>query len=107
MKLRRLTTRAPGFAAELSALTRYEAVQDPALRQAVLEILAALRLRGDAALLGAAQALETAFEANPSLRRPRPDLERLRAARPELKSIVTHPPVEDGREAGQGSATAV
>jgi amidase len=65
------------------------------------------RLRGDAALLGAAQALETAFEANPSLRRPRPDLERLRAARPELKSIVTHPPVEDGREAGQGSATAV
>jgi histidinol dehydrogenase len=51
MKLRRLTTRAPGFAAELSALTRYEASRDPALQQAVLEILAALRLRGDAALL--------------------------------------------------------
>ncbi|WP_280154153.1 amidase family protein [Piscinibacter sp. XHJ-5] len=64
------------------------------------------RLRGDAALLGAARALEQAFEAIPALRRPRPDVETLREARPELKAIVTHPPLE-GTSAGGGSATAV
>jgi amidase len=49
-------------------------------------------LRGDARLLAVAAALERAFEADPSLRRPRPDLAPLRAPRPELRSIVTHPP---------------
>ncbi|HEY9067634.1 MAG TPA: amidase, partial [Burkholderiaceae bacterium] len=51
------------------------------------------RLRGDAALLGAAQAFESAFAATAALQRPRPDLARLREPRPELKSIVTHPPL--------------
>jgi Asp-tRNA(Asn)/Glu-tRNA(Gln) amidotransferase A subunit family amidase len=64
------------------------------------------RLRGDAALLSAAQALEHAFEAAPALRRPRPDLEPLREPRPELKSIVTHPPVASGGTTG-GGLTAV
>ncbi|MEP6873355.1 MAG: amidase [Burkholderiales bacterium] len=64
------------------------------------------RLRGDAALLGAAQAFEHAFETAPALRRPRPDLERLRMARPELKGIVTHPPMVSGSAAG-GGLTAV
>jgi amidase len=50
------------------------------------------RLHGDAQLLAAGQALEQAFEANETLRRPQPDLQALQAARPELKSIVTHPP---------------
>jgi amidase len=64
------------------------------------------RLRGDASLLAAAQALEHAFETTAALRRPRPDLEALRVARPELKSIVTHPPVVSGGAAG-GASTAV
>jgi Asp-tRNA(Asn)/Glu-tRNA(Gln) amidotransferase A subunit family amidase len=64
------------------------------------------RLRGDAALLSAAQALEHAFDAAPALRRPRPDLEPLREPRPELKSIVTHPPTASGGTAG-GGLTAV
>ncbi len=64
------------------------------------------RLRGDASLLAAAQALEHAFEATPALRRPRPDLEALRAARPELKSIVTHPPIASAGVSG-GGLTAV
>lgn len=64
------------------------------------------RLRGDAALLAAAQALEHCFEATPALRRPRPDLQALRAPRPELKSIVTHPPLASGATAG-GAPTAV
>jgi histidinol dehydrogenase len=52
MKLRRLSTRQPGFEAKLAALTRYEAAQDAAVERSVKAILAAVRRRGDAALLG-------------------------------------------------------
>ncbi len=48
--------------------------------------------RADRALLGAAHAMEQAFEAIPVLRRPLPDLGKLSKATPELQSIVTHPP---------------
>lgn len=48
--------------------------------------------RGDRALLGAAHALEQAFNAVTELRRPLPDLSKLTQPVPELKSIVTHPP---------------
>jgi histidinol dehydrogenase len=51
MKLRRLATRDAQFDAELGALTRYEAAQDPQVQRSVTEILAAVRRRGDAALL--------------------------------------------------------
>ncbi len=51
MKLRRLTTRAAGFDAELAALTHYEAVQDEAVESAVRAIIGEVRRRGDAALL--------------------------------------------------------
>ena len=50
------------------------------------------RFRGDAALLGAAQAMEQGFAAIPELRRPKPDLRKLAKPVPALKSIVTHPP---------------
>jgi histidinol dehydrogenase len=49
MKLRRLSTRAAGFNAELAALTRFESAQMPA--DAVRAILADVRSRGDAAVL--------------------------------------------------------
>ena len=51
MKLRRLSTRAAGFAGELDALVRYEAAQDPAVQELVRRILAEVRARGDAAVL--------------------------------------------------------
>jgi Asp-tRNA(Asn)/Glu-tRNA(Gln) amidotransferase A subunit family amidase len=47
------------------------------------------RLHQDVQLLGAAQALEQAF----ATWRVRPELGALKAPRPELKEIVTHPPV--------------
>jgi histidinol dehydrogenase len=50
MKLRRLSTRSPGFEAKLAALTRYDAAQDPAVQKAVRKILADVRKRGDAAV---------------------------------------------------------
>jgi amidase len=50
------------------------------------------RFRGDAALLGAASAMEQAFGGMPELRRPRPALDRLRPVDPSLTSIVTAAP---------------
>ena len=51
MKLRRLSTRESGFDAKLSALTRYEAAQDADVSGVVRAIIAAVRKRGDAAVL--------------------------------------------------------
>ena len=51
MKLRRLSTRQPGFDAKLAALTRYEAAQDAKVSGAVRAIIAAVRKRGDMAVL--------------------------------------------------------
>jgi histidinol dehydrogenase len=51
MKLRRLSTREARFDAELEALTRYEATQDPAVQATVRAIIADVRARGDAAVL--------------------------------------------------------
>jgi histidinol dehydrogenase len=51
MKLRRLSTRGPGFDAKLAALTRYEAAQDASVSGVVRAIIAAVRKRGDAAVL--------------------------------------------------------
>ena len=50
------------------------------------------RLHGDARLLATAQALETGFADLPDLQRAVPNMQSLLVARPELKSIVTHPP---------------
>jgi Asp-tRNA(Asn)/Glu-tRNA(Gln) amidotransferase A subunit family amidase len=50
------------------------------------------RFRGDGKLLDAAEAMEAAFARIPGLDRPRPDIDRLRASRVDLKSPVTHPP---------------
>lgn len=52
------------------------------------------RFRGDHALLGAAHSMEQAFNAIPTLRRPLPDIGKLSAPVPALKSIVTHPPTQ-------------
>jgi Asp-tRNA(Asn)/Glu-tRNA(Gln) amidotransferase A subunit family amidase len=51
------------------------------------------RAQGDVALLSAALALELATSGQPGLGRVRPDLARLRTPRPELRNIVTHPPL--------------
>ena len=51
MKVRRLSTRQPGFDAKLAALTRCEAAQDAKVSGVVRAIIAAVRKRGDAAVL--------------------------------------------------------
>ena len=62
------------------------------------------RYRDDAGLLGVARAMEAAFAGIRETQRPRPDLSRLAEPRPELRSIVTHPPVFDGPAGGAASA---
>lgn len=64
------------------------------------------RLHGDVRLLAAAQALEQAFAGDPQLARPRPAVEGLGRERPELRSIVTHPPLLAG-SAGGAARTAM
>jgi hypothetical protein len=64
------------------------------------------RFRGDREVLGAAHAMEQSFAAQAQLRRPRPDLHKLQAAVPALKSIVTAPPLEPGAQGGQGGTAA-
>jgi histidinol dehydrogenase len=49
--VRRLDASAPGFERELSALTAFEAAQDPAVDATVARIVADVRERGDAALI--------------------------------------------------------
>ena len=51
MKLRRLSSRQPGFDAKLATLTRYAAAQDAKVDRVVRAIVAAVRARGDAAVL--------------------------------------------------------
>ena len=55
MRMRRLSTRAPGFAAKLAALTRYEATGDAGVARVVQKIIADVRKRGDAAVLAYAR----------------------------------------------------
>jgi amidase len=50
------------------------------------------RFRGDGEVLGAAHAMEQAFNAIPELKRPLPNLRKLEKPTAALKSIVTHPP---------------
>ena len=49
--VRRLDSRAPGFEAQLDRLLAFESAQDEGVERATTEILAAVRARGDAALV--------------------------------------------------------
>jgi histidinol dehydrogenase len=51
LKLRELDSRAADFDAQLTALIRFEAAQDPAIDEAVAAIIADVRARGDTAVL--------------------------------------------------------
>ncbi|AJY04343.1 amidase family protein [Burkholderia sp. SIMBA_043] len=63
--------------------------------------------RGDLALLDAARAFETLFESSDEMRRPIPDVAKLRASDVDLRSIVTHPPVLDAASSSHACASAV
>jgi histidinol dehydrogenase len=91
MKLRRLSTRATGFAAKLAALTRYDAAQDPAVQRAVRKILADVRKRGDAAVREYTQKFDGVSPRDFSLTSlpaiPREQAEALRAAHERIRAF--------------------
>ncbi|WP_299875855.1 amidase [uncultured Cocleimonas sp.] len=59
-----------------------------------LQMLGALR--GDEQLLSAACAVEAFFNQMPETARPTPDLDNIAVSNPDLRSIVTHPPIING-----------
>lgn len=63
--------------------------------------------RGDARVLACAAALEQAFAGNETLRRPRPDLTKLKTVHAPLTSIVTDPPLLQGQGTEQSGGPAV
>jgi Asp-tRNA(Asn)/Glu-tRNA(Gln) amidotransferase A subunit family amidase len=63
--------------------------------------------RGDARLLACATAMEHAFNGQLALRRPRPDLDKLRRSTVDLKSIVTDPPLMNATTPTAEGASAV
>jgi amidase len=50
-------------------------------------------LHADARLLGIAHSIERAFASDAACARPLPSMQALRTPRPELRSIVTDPPL--------------
>ncbi|NML17936.1 amidase [Azohydromonas caseinilytica] len=62
------------------------------------------RFRADRHTLGVAHAMEQAFNGIEALRRPVPDVRRLRRAEPALDSIVTAPPLHGATSTGTASA---
>ena len=93
MRLRRLSTREPGFAARLAALTRYDAATDPKVQQAVRRILADVRVRGDAAVREYTKKFDGVAPKDFELSEkrlaaiPREQLEALRAAHERIKAF--------------------
>jgi histidinol dehydrogenase len=91
MKLRRLSTRSPGFDAKLAALTRYDAAQDPAVQKSVRKILADVRKRGDAAVREYTKKFDGVSPRDFSLTDlkaiPREQAEALRAAHERIKAF--------------------
>lgn len=65
------------------------------------------KLFEDGRLMAAAHALEQAFNSNSDLKRATPDLSQLKEPRPDLKSIVTHPPIYTGPMSERFTSPAV
>lgn len=70
-----------------------------------LQVIGAFR--ADRHLLGTAAALEALFDSTAELRRPRPDLERLKNSHVDLRAIVTHPPLLTSEQGAAQVAPAV
>jgi len=94
MKLRRLSTRARGFNRELARLTRYDTTVDAKLRATVRRIIADVRARGDAAVLGYARRFDKVaarsvadLDIKPRIDISGPELEALRVAHARIRAF--------------------
>jgi len=92
MKLRRLSTQQRNFSEKLSALTRYDAAQDPAVQRAVRRIVADVRRRGDAAVRAYTKRFDGVSPKDFSLEKrmdaiPREQLDALRATHDRIRAF--------------------
>jgi len=93
--MRRLSSRAPGFDAELAALTRYEAVEDQAVEASVRAIIADVRARGDAAVLELTRRFDRVEARSAAeLEIPRADLAAALARLPRERAQALHQAAE-------------
>jgi histidinol dehydrogenase len=95
MKLRRLSTRQPGFDAKLAALTRYEAAQDAKVTGAVRAIIAAVRKRGDGAVLEYARRFDRVKAAS---------VAKLEVSRAQMRAALNSLPKKDAASLRQAAA---
>jgi histidinol dehydrogenase len=92
VKLRRLSTQDRSFEKKLAVLTRYDAVQDPAVQKTVRRILADVRKRGDAAVRQYTRKFDGVTPQDFSLEKrldaiPREQLDALRAAHERIRAF--------------------
>jgi len=93
--MRRLSSRAPGFDAELAALTRYEAVEDQAVEASARAIIADVRARGDAAVLELTRRFDRVEARSAAeLEIPRADLAAALARLPRERAQALHQAAE-------------
>ena len=94
MKIRRLSTRQAGFDAKLAALTRYEAAQDAKVSSVVRAIIAAVRKRGDAAVLAYTRRFDRVRVAS---------VAKLEVGRKEMRSALESLPATQARSLRQAA----
>jgi histidinol dehydrogenase len=94
MRIRRLSTRQAGFDAKLAALTRYEAAQDARVSSVVRAIIAAVRKRGDAAVLAYTRRFDRVRVAS---------VAKLEIGRKEMRSALESLPASQARSLRQAA----
>jgi histidinol dehydrogenase len=93
--MRRLSTRQSGFDAKLAALTRYEAAQDAKVSGAVRAIIAAVRKRGDGAVLEYARRFDRVKAAS---------VAKLEVSRAQMRAALNNLPKKDAASLRQAAA---
>jgi len=95
MKLRRLSTRQPGFDVKLAALTRFETAQDAKVSGVVRAIVAAVRKRGDSAVLAYSRRFDRVAAAS---------VAKLEVPRAQLRAALNSLPKKDAASLRQAAA---
>src|SRR5579862_1100629 len=95
MKMRRLSARQPGFDAKLAALIRFEAAQDAKVPGVVRAIVAAVRKRGDSAVLAYSRRFDRVKAAS---------VAKLEVSRAQMRAALNSLPKKDAASLRQAAA---
>ena len=95
MKIRRLSTRQPGFDAKLASLTRFEAAQGAKVSGVVRAIVAAVRRRGDSAVLAYSRRFDRIEAAS---------VAKLEVSRAQMRAALNNLPKKDAASLRRAAA---